>query len=171
MQYSLHYQKDINSNPEHFEFLGNAIDAPRETLLKQMIKDLSPVGSILVYSLQFERRRLEELARDFPHYASDLTFIIDRLVDLAIPYRKHISTEATKRKWSLKIVMPTFLPHKTYGNLDIQDGMAAMDAYRSLAQLNDTEKKDARQAMLAYCKLDTEAVLELYEKLFELSDA
>lgn len=167
-QYSLHYQKNADTQPLHFEFLGNGVDDPRERIIQQLIKDCNKPGDILVYSLQFEKRMLKELARDFPQYQEELNGIIERLVDLAIPYKKYIQTEATERKWSLKIVLPTFLPNRSYDNLDIQDGMATMDVYRSLSALNETEKQEAIEAMLGYCKMDTEAVLELYNLLYEL---
>jgi len=167
-QYSLHYQKDKNSEPEHFEFLGNGIDDPREALIQQLIQDIGSTGSILVYSITFERTRLLELARDFPQHKDAIESIIDRLVDLAPIYRKHITTEATQSRWSLKIVQPTFLPHLSYDDLDIQHGMATMDVYKNFATLPKDEALEARKAMLAYCRLDTLAVLELYNKLYQI---
>ena len=167
-QFSLHVQKEKDSTPEHFEFLGNGIDDPREKLIITMLSHLGTKGSILVYSKSFEEYRIKELGRDFPQYKIQLNKVVERLVDLAVPYRKHIKTEATQKKWSLKIVQPTFLPHLSYNDLDIQHGMAAMDAYKLLAQQPEDEQKKLRQNMLDYCEIDTLAVLELYQHLYSI---
>ncbi|MCL7765348.1 DUF2779 domain-containing protein [Polaribacter sp. Z014] len=165
-QYSLHYQKDVNSAPIHFEFLGNGTDDPREGLIQQMIQDFSEEGNILVYFIPFERKRIEELMRDFPKYATELEGIKNRLVDLLPIFKKHLLTERTKKSASLKVVLPTFLPQLSYQDLDIQHGMAAMDVYRNLSSsINNEEYEQKRKNMLAYCKLDTLAVLELYKLL------
>jgi hypothetical protein len=55
------------------------------------------------------------------------------------------------------------LPALSYQDLEIQQGMAAMDVYRNLNNsLNDDEYEQHRKNMLAYCELDTLAVLKLY---------
>jgi hypothetical protein len=165
-QYSLHTQKDVTSAPEHFEFLGNGTDDPREALIQSLISNLGNEGSILVYSIAFERTRLRELARDFPKYKVELSHIEQRLVDLLPIFRTHLKTEVTNQSASLKVVLPTFLPHHSYQELDIQDGMATMAMYRSLVTLPKNEALEAEKAMLDYCKLDTLAVLELYKLLY-----
>ena len=170
-QYSLHVQKNANSKPKHHEFLGNGTDDPREALIQKMISDCGITGAILVYSISFERTRIEELIRDFPKYKSSLIMILDRLVDLAIPYRNYIKTEATEKKWSLKVVLPTFLPHLSYQDLEIQQGSATMEVYKNLSTIEDEEEIILRRKeMLAYCKLDTLAVLELYNLLYPLAE-
>jgi hypothetical protein len=166
-QYSLHYQKSVSGVPQHSEFLGNGTDDPREGLIKQMIHDFSDEGSILVYYIPFERKRIEELIRDYPQYEKELEVIKNRLVDLLPIFKKHILTEQTKVSASLKVVLPTFLPLLSYKELAIQNGMAAMHAYKNLPETsNKTEFEKKRKEMLAYCKLDTEAVLELYNLLY-----
>lgn len=164
-QFSLHVQHDKNTEPEHYEFLGNGKDDPREALILRMINACGQSGPILVYNKVFEAGRIGELIRDFPKYELELNAILNRLVDLAIPYKHYIKTEATQRRWSLKVVLPTFLPELSYDDLDIQQGMAAMDVYKTLSSLPEQQAIEARNAMLEYCKLDTLAVLELYQHL------
>ncbi|MFT4802814.1 MAG: hypothetical protein ACI93N_002596, partial [Flavobacteriaceae bacterium] len=169
-QYSLHYQKDANSEPEHFEFLGNGIDDPREVLIQQMIKDLdhhSTNEKILMYS-SFEKTMLTNFIRDFPKYKEALENIKERFIDLGVIFRTYIKTEATQKTWSLKVVLPTFLPHLSYQDLEIQHGMATVEVYKGFANLSTTEQEEARKNMLAYCELDTLAVLELYNLLFKV---
>jgi len=167
-QYSLHVQKDANSEPLHYQFLGNGTDEPREELIKQMINDLGNKGAILMYS-SFEKTMINSLIRDFPKYTEELEKIKERLVDLGVVFRKYIKTEATQNTWSLKVVLPTFLPHLSYQDLEIQQGMATMDVYRNLPNsLTKEEYERNIKNMLAYCKLDTEAVLELYNLLYPM---
>jgi hypothetical protein len=165
-QYSLHYQKEATAEPEHFEFLGNGTEDPREALIQHMIASFSNEGSILVYYIPFERKRIEELIRDFPIYKTELENIKNRLVDLLPIFKKHLKTEATTKSASLKVVLPTFLPHLSYEELEVQNGMSAMDAYRNLETLSGKKALQSKEEMLAYCKLDTLAVLELYQLLF-----
>lgn len=168
-QYSLHYQKDINSAPVHFEFLGNGKDDPREDLIIQMINDLNyndVKGKILMYS-SFEKTMINNFIRDYPKYTDELESIRERLVDLGVVFRRYIKTEATENTWSLKTVLPTFLPHLSYQDLEIQNGTQTMEVYRNLSEIKDAKEIDKqRSAMLAYCKLDTKAVLDLYNLLY-----
>ena len=167
-QYSLHYQKDAHSEPEHFEFLGNGSDDPREDLILQMIKDLNhkaDYGKILMYS-SFEKTMTNNLIRDFPKYKDDLENIRARLMDLGVVFRRYIKTEATQNTWSLKTVLPTYLPHLSYQDLEIQQGMAAVEVYRSFSNLTEPELQKAQENMLEYCKLDTFAVLKLYNLFY-----
>ena len=167
-QYSLHYQKSKDSKPEHFEFLGNGLDDPREDLIKYLVETCGNEGPILVYNIAFERTIIRQLIRDFPANESALLDIEKRLVDLMPVFKKMVKTEMTSKSASLKVVLPTFLPkEKDYSNLDIQQGMETVQVYRELPTLADDEAETARQQMLAYCKMDTEAVLKLYQKLFE----
>ncbi|UAM99095.1 DUF2779 domain-containing protein [Polaribacter litorisediminis] len=167
-QYSLHYQKDAHSKPEHFEILGNGIDDPREGLILQMSKDLNhkaDCGKILMYS-SFEKTMLNNLIRDFPKYKDALESIRARLIDLGVVFRRYIKTEATQNTWSLKTVLPTYLPHLSYQDLEIQQGMATVEVYKGFSSLSEIDKEEAHKNMLAYCKLDTFAVLELYNLLY-----
>lgn len=168
-QYSLHYQKDKNSKPIHFEFLGNGKDDPREDLIKQMINDLNyngVKGKILMYS-SFEKTMINNFIRDYPKYTDELERIRERLVDLGVVFRGYIKTAATQKTWSLKTVLPTFLPHLSYQDLEIQHGIQTMEVYRSLSEIKDAKEiATLREAMLAYCKLDTKAVLDLYNLLY-----
>jgi hypothetical protein len=46
--------------------------------------------------------------------------------------------------------------------------MATMDVYRNLSKVENLKEIDQRRnEMLAYCKLDTLAVMELYAKLYK----
>ncbi len=57
-------------------------------------------------------------------------------------------------------------PYLDYKQLDIQNGGMAMDTFAVLPRLkNKEERKQIRAALPAYCKLDTWAMVKIYQKL------
>ncbi len=57
---------------------------------------------------------------------------------------------------------------KAYQELDgVQNGREAMNAFANMSKLEDSEKEKMREAFLAYCKLDTLAMVRVLEKLRE----
>jgi len=164
-QYSLHYQENESSTPLHFDFFHDGSIDPREELIKSLINNIREQGTILVYNIRFERERIKELIRDFPEYKNELQNILGRLVDLQPVYKNLIKSRATEKSASLKVVLPTFLPDKSYDDMEIANGMEAMATFKNLNNLNNEEKENKITQMLEYCALDTEAVLELYKLL------
>ena len=73
-QYSLHIC-DRNNQCEHKEFLGDENRDPRKDFIENLLNDLSDKGSVIVYNKSFEKKRIEDLAELFPHYASELLAI------------------------------------------------------------------------------------------------
>ena len=66
--------------------------------------------------------------------------------------------------WSLKNVLPTIAPHLDYGSLgDVQDGNAAGTAYLQIInpETDAAERNRLTRELLAYCKRDTLAMVEL----------
>jgi hypothetical protein len=168
-QYSLHMQAEPNAPCVHYEYLGNGKDDPREALILQLIKDLGKNGSILAWHAQFEVTCLNGLIRNFPKYEKPLQAIIDRMVDLKIPFsKKWIDIPACLGSASIKIVLPVFIPELSYEDLDIQEGMTASFVYSQLQYQDDTTQLTQRQQLLEYCKLDTFAMVRIFEKMNQL---
>ena len=94
--------------------------------------------------------------------------IKNRLVDLLPIFKKYVRTQKTSASASLKVVLPTLLLHLSYQDLAIQHGMATMSVYRNLHNNSTKEAfKEERKDIFAYCKLDTEVVLDLYKLLYQ----
>jgi hypothetical protein len=148
----------------HDEFLGDGKTDPRRALVERLIRVLKPARTILCYYMSFEKSRLRELQLLFPEYDAQLQDIIDKLTDLIIPFRsKDVYHYKMNGSASLKSVLPALLPHLTYDDLEIQDGSSASQAYLDLFLENDEAAiKRLRAALLEYCKLDTYAMVELY---------
>lgn len=170
-QYSLHVRDKQGGQLRHKYFLGDGKHDPREELIKQMISDIGPDGNIVVYNQGFEKGVLKEIARDYPQYTSRIMDIHDRVVDMLKPFRKKmVYYPEMKGSASIKSVLPALYPDLTYQDLMIHDGGMAMNAYENLYCENDQEKiNNIREDLLAYCRLDTLAMVNLLDKLEEFA--
>lgn len=166
-QYSLHYKESKDSNPKHFEFLGEGNKDPRVPLIEKLLKDTKSKGSVLVYNMTFEKTRLLEIARDFPQYSSKIEKLISRMIDLLVPFRsRHYYKPQMKSSASLKSVFPAINPKFSYSNLEIQEGgTASLEYLRMLYSKDDKEIQQIRKNLLEYCKQDTYALIVLINEL------
>ncbi len=170
-QYSLHKQNSKGSNLLHYEFIAETYsNDPRIPFIKKLIDDCGEEGDILVYNLAFERTRLQELANDFPEFSDSISNILNRLIDLMIPFRERwYYTPDMKGSYSIKVVLPALLPEFSYSNLEIKDGSIASSTYSSMVQgLFTGDKIKSVKALLEYCKLDTLAMVKILDKLSSL---
>jgi hypothetical protein len=167
-QYSLHiYEK---GDMAHYEFLGTPGIDPRKKFIEHLIHDTESCSSILVYNQSFEISRLKDLAQVFPQYADEIGAIIDRIVDLMIPFRqKEYYVREMCGSHSIKYVLPALVPSLRYDDLEIGDGETAMLAYAQLNKMSNMfEIADTRKNLLEYCKLDTLGMVRIWEKLREI---
>ncbi len=165
-QYSLHTQDTKNGEIRHVEFLGDGLTDPREALIISLLQQLKGHGSIVVWNKTFEVTRLREIARDFPKYAQPIALVLERIVDLMVPFRrKWYYLPEFNDSYSLKAVLPVLVPELSYGDLTIQEGGTASLIYSQLKQHTPEVQSQHREHLLEYCKLDTLAMVEIYRKL------
>ena len=168
-QYSLHIQKEQGGPCTHHEFLARPEEGdPRLPFVQQLISDMGRSGSVLVYNKAFEQTRLKELAEAFSEYAEALLSINERMIDLLVPFRSlDIYHPKMGRSASLKDVLPVLVPGMGYAGMEVADGGMAIDAYLELiyAPLTDEERQLKREALLAYCKQDTWAMVKMVERI------
>lgn len=165
-QYSLHKQAAPGGAIEHTEFLGDGITDPREAMLRSLLKEFGDEGSIIVWNKSFEMTRLRELARDFPQFADKIAGILDRIVDLMIPFRRRwYYLPAFNESASLKSVLPVLIPELSYQDLEIQEGGLASLIYSQLKLHEPEVQYQHRQHLLDYCRRDTLAMVEIYRHL------
>jgi hypothetical protein len=162
-QYSLHILTDINGELKHKEFLTDTGGDPRILFIEKLIADVGNTGDVVVYNQNFEITRLKEIARDFPVYKEAIDSIVERIVDLMIPFsRKYYYTPEMKGSYSIKSVLPALAPEFTYENLEINNGGMASLAFERLCEETDESViTKIRQDLLEYCKLDTLAMVEI----------
>ena len=172
-QYSLHIQYEKGGELEHKEFLGNPTEDPRRALCEQMCKDIPKDVCVLVYNMAFEKTRIREMAEIFPDLADHLMNIHDNIKDLMIPFQqKYYYSKELQGSYSIKYVLPALCPDDPeldYHNLDgIHNGGEAMNAYPDLVNHTPEEQAVIRKNLLAYCRLDTLAMVKVLEKLYDM---
>jgi hypothetical protein len=172
-QYSLHILHE-NGELEHKEFLADETEDPRLRLTRQLLEDITDEGTIFAFHQSFEIGVINALAKHFDQYAAKLTALIGRFKDLEIPFNKLMYYHPDFHgSFSIKSVLPALFPRDPeldYKNLDIQSGDIAMDIFPRLQEIDDPEAKAAiKESLLAYCHLDTLAMVKIWEKLNEIT--
>jgi len=168
-QYSLHVTNETGEL-SHSEYLGDEHSDPRRELSERMLNDLPETGSIVAYNQSFEISRIQDLAALFPDLRGELLSLTERFVDLLVPFRGlgyyHPDFNGS---FSIKSVLPALFPNDPeldYKKLEIQDGGMAMDTFANLHLLIDPAKREGiRNDLLAYCRMDTLAMVRILEKL------
>lgn len=165
-QYSLYIQEK-NDALTHMEFLADGNSDPRLGLLNKLKNEIGRIGSIVVYNKTFEETILKELARDFPECNNFIREMLNRIIDLAAPFRNfYYYNPVQKGSYSLKAVLPA-ITGRDYTDLKIDNGADASMKYFYSHIENDLEndKEDIRNNLLKYCCLDTEGMVWIIEKL------
>lgn len=172
-QYSLHRIESPGAAVEHFEYLPKDRRFPLPDLLADLNQHLrEDEGSVMVYHDSFEKSRHREMAVFCPEYADWLIGINERIVDLEKVFM--LGTGAYQHpqfygKTSLKKVLPVLLPDAAnHSELDISDGMAAAIHwfdYLSRPDFSEENVSKMRKELLAYCQLDTLAMVQLFQFL------
>jgi hypothetical protein len=169
-QYSLHVQKEKESDLSHYEYLAPSDVDPREAFILNLIEDCGSNGDIIVYNISFERGRLNELISIYPKYKEQLNNIINRMKDLMIPFQKKwIYTPEMKGSYSIKYVLPALVSNLSYDKLAIKDGGTASNTFLSMVNNKFIgNEEEERENLLEYCKMDSYAMVRILEKLKNL---
>jgi len=171
-QYSLHYIEHESGEIKHSEFLAEPGTDPRRSLANQLCADI-PIGAcVTAYNKAFECTRLRELAAAVPDLAEPLMAIQSNIIDLMVPFQKRwYYRPAMGERYSIKSVLPALYPSDPdldYHNLeDVHNGSEAMMAFPAMEKMSPEEQKRTRENLLRYCKLDTYAMVKVWEKLVE----
>jgi hypothetical protein len=167
-QWSLH-RLDAAGRMTHAEFLADARSDPRPAFADALLAALrDPNGPVLVWS-SFESYRLAELTDALPARAAEIAAVQARLLDLLPLVRAHVYHPAFMGSFSIKRVAPVLAPSVSYGDLEgVADGAAAATALERLARglvESADEQAALRRALLAYCRRDTLALVEVHAEL------
>lgn len=172
-QYSLHYIEKEGGKLKHKEFLAEAGMDPRRKLAERLVQDIPENKCVLAYNMSFERSRLTELAENFPDLANKLLNIRDNIKDLMVPFSSRMYyAKQMEGSYSIKAVLPTLypnIPEYDYHNLElVHNGGEASEIFLVLGEKTKEEQEKIRKALLEYCKLDTLAMVKVWEKLKEI---
>ncbi|MBC6961831.1 MAG: DUF2779 domain-containing protein [Nitrosomonas sp.] len=163
-QFSIHHLSQTGTL-EQLSFLDLSGEDPSLAFAEALVTACGKHGPIFVYNAGFEKARVRELAERFPHLAESLLTLNTRVVDLLPVVRKYYYHPSQRGSWSIKAVLPTLCPDLNYGDLDgVQNGSMAMEAFMEMLapQTTPMRKAEIEQQLLAYCALDTYALVRLW---------
>jgi predicted RecB family nuclease len=165
-QWSVHVQRQLGAEPQHYEFLATDANDPRREFISSLFATLGETGSIVVYS-SFESQRLSDLGAWLPEFAERISAIQTRLFDLLPIVREHTYHPAYAGSYSIKSVLPALVPEMSYEGMKVSNGQDAGLAWESLVRgcLDASERDKIRKALLDYCGQDTLAMVRLLETI------
>ena len=171
-QYSLHYIEEPDGELKHKEFLGESGEDPRRAIAESLCRDIPMNTCVTAYNRGFECDRIKELATAFPDLAEHLLNICYNIQDLLTPFQSgYYYNRAMGGSFSIKSVLPALYPDDpelNYHNLDgVHNGSEAMELFPKIKDLPPEEQAIARKNLLAYCKLDTLAMVKVWQRLIE----
>ena len=167
-QYSLYVIDSPGADAKHLEYLHRENTFPCLPMLKRLKEDIGTEGTIFVWHESFEKSRNTELGELFPEYADFMASVNDRIIDLKTPFSKDWFVDKNFfGSASIKDVMPALVTDLSYKELLIHEGNAAQRVWmETVLEGKNSEKRDEiMNALIEYCKLDTLAMVRLYEVL------
>ncbi|OQW64298.1 MAG: hypothetical protein BVN29_13470 [Nitrospira sp. ST-bin5] len=167
VQWSNHIEQD-SGELVHHEFLHTEGTDPRKALAESLLDSLGSTGSICVYS-PYEKSVIEQLAEFLPERRTALKALVKRIWDLHPVVKDYYYHPEFGGSYSLKEVLPALVPSLRYDDLNIREGgQAASEYYKMVFVETDwIERAKIQEALLAYCKRDTLAMVELRRVLGE----
>jgi hypothetical protein len=175
VQFSCHTIAAPGEPATHRAWIARGADDPRQAIALQVIDACRGARMVMAYFASFEQSCLERLAEWVPEHAGELMDIHDRVVDLLPIVREHVYDPAFGGSFSIKKVLPALVPHLSYQGLTIGRGdVAAAELYRVMFsgdEMPDAERDYVTDALLEYCRLDTEAMVQLHDALVAMSRA
>lgn len=174
-QYSLHYIEEPGGELKHKAFLGVSGEDPRRAIAESLCRDIPMNVCVTAYNRGFECGRIKELACAFPDLAEHLLNIRSNIQDLLTPFQAgYYYNRDMGGSFSIKSVLPALYPDDPeldYHNLDgVHNGSEAMTIFPMIKDMPPEEQAIARKNLLAYCKLDTLAMVKVWQKLIEAAE-
>lgn len=164
-QFSVHHMAR-NGKLRHQAFLDVSGSSPLKAFAETLIAACGEQGPVFVYNAGFETGRIKELAARFPRLRAVLLALNARVVDLMPIAQDYYYHPGQRGSWSIKQVLPAIAPNLRYDALDgVQDGGMAMSGYLEAIAPETTlaRKYEIEQQLLAYCALDTMAMVRLWQ--------
>ncbi len=168
-QWSCHVQTQ-QDGLAHREFLDDSGSDPRRRFAESLLAACGDAGPVIVYNQAFEARVVRELAALLPDLGGPLLALITRMFDLLPVVRDNYYHPGMRGSWSIKRVLPCLVPELSYARLGrVQDGLQAQAEYLAMIdpELDAAGREALRRDLLAYCALDTLAMLKIVERLCE----
>ncbi len=171
-QFSCHVQSK-SGKIRHVSFLANGTDDQRTKFLSKLQKTLRKRGTILVYNQGFEKGVFRETTDAFPRFKEWYEKNIEpRIKDLWDIFRNFDYYDPRQKgSASIKYVLPV-MSNLSYKDLkDVKKGDEASYQWERVtfgSFIDKKEKQKIYKALEEYCKLDTQAEIEIINKLQEV---
>ncbi|WP_420860548.1 DUF2779 domain-containing protein [Algirhabdus cladophorae] len=166
-QFSLHVLQ-ANGRLDHHEYLAQAWQSPGP-LIDALRSALPATGSVVSWNKGYENGRNRAMGGLYPQHADFLQDVTDRTVDLQDIFKLGYVDVAFDGRTSIKNVLPVMVPDLTYEGMPVANGTAAMAAFARMITLPQGAERDQLRAdMLAYCGLDSFAMVRIYERVLEV---
>lgn len=174
-QYSLHYILEDGGELYHKEFLAYPGEDPRRAVAEHLCEDIPKDVCVLAYNMGFEKGRIAALAKLYPDLEEHLMNIHGNIKDLMVPFRnKDYYNKAMQGSYSIKYVLPALFPDDPsldYHNLEgVHNGSEASAVFATMAEMEPEQLEEYREHLLNYCKLDTFAMVKVWERLMLFRD-
>ncbi len=166
-QYSLHIL-DKSGNIEHKEYIHKSSSTPVHIVAEKLREDIGDEGNIVVWNKGFEGKCNQDLAAVNPSLGTFLLGLNKRIYDLMTLFEKmEYLHDDFKGSYSIKNVLPVMCPDLSYQGLAVSNGAQAVVEYEQLIFGNVTEElvESTFDALLEYCKLDTWAMVSIFQEL------
>ncbi len=169
-QASLHVQEKEGAALKHYEYLFEGKDDPRPKAAAFLLKHIGAAGTIIAHNAPFEKSRISEMIRDLDltsAQADALKNMLPRFWDSKDAFQKYYLHPKCSCSASIKKVLPMVAPDMTYEGMQVAHGGDAMNAFDALYEdtLSPEDKAKLKNALLAYCKQDTLAMVKLVDFL------
>lgn len=170
-QWSMHVQERSGGELDEREpFLHLDATDPRRVFAERLIAALPPEGSIVAHHQDAETRVINQLADRLGGLVADrLRALVPRFFDTEKLAKAGYCHADQRGSWSIKKLAPALLG-SGYNDLAIQNGMAAVAAWKSaLAEADPVVRDRLRADLLEYCGRDTVLMHRVIEKLRALA--
>jgi len=171
VQFSYH-EGPVGGPYTHQEFLAEPDTDPREAIARRLVEVTRDADRVLMYT-DFEKKQIRSMQRFVPALAEELGRLEGKLLDLAQVIRHCVYHPQFAGSLSIKDVLPVLVPGMAYKDaVRISDGSEASAKLARLlfyaGDLAAEQRRVLKDELLEYCKLDTQAMVKLLERLKEL---
>ena len=166
-QYSLHIlEKD--GSVQHKEFIHRDPSTPVHIVANKLREDIGDEGQVIVWNKSFEGKCNTDLPEMNLGLKEFLLGLNNRIFDLMEIFMKmEFLHDRFKGSYSIKNVLPVMCPDLSYDDMEVSNGAEAVVEYEQLifGDVDQLEKEKKFKALLEYCKLDTWAMVRIFQEL------
>ena len=167
-QFSLHILDE--NGLTHHQFIGTG-DCRKE-MIEKIISLIPKQGNVVAYNATgAEKFRINELAEAYPEYSEQLYEINSRMSDMAIPFvNGFVYDTAMAGNFTLKAIEEMVDSENSYHNLEVGNGIEAVEIYRKMCLTKDIDtKEEYLNQLYKYCGLDTYSLYKVYQWLLKIT--